>query len=55
MKVVQRNDVTPICPHCEKKLREVYRISDSRIFGSKGYCYVCPSCRKILGFADYSV
>ncbi len=54
MKVVPRNDITPICPHCEKKLEEVFRISDDKRLMNKGYCYICPHCRKVLGFADYS-
>jgi uncharacterized protein with PIN domain len=54
MKVVPRDDVTPICPWCETELHEVVRISDKKMFMHKGYCYVCPNCRKVLGFADWS-
>ena len=45
-----------ICPHCERKLDVIYRIEDQKGFfqGHKGYCYACPQCRKILGFADYA-
>jgi uncharacterized protein with PIN domain len=52
--VVQNNDVTPICPWCEKKLRQIFRIADAKLLMNKGYCYVCPHCNKVLGFADYS-
>ena len=54
MKVVIRNDITPICPHCEKELEEVVRIADKKLFLLKGYCYVRPHCSKVLGFADWS-
>ena len=54
MKVVERKDITPICPHCEQELEEVIRIKDAKLFLLKGFCYVCPHCKKVLGFADWS-
>ena len=54
MKVVDQKDFTPICPHCEKKLREVIRVSDRKLIGRKGFCYACLHCGKVLGFADWS-
>ena len=42
MKITERKDVTPVCPHCEKKLREIYRIPDSRFFSQKGSRAITP-------------
>ena len=54
MKIVTKKDVTPICPHCDAKLHEVIRIADAKLMMNKGYCYICPDCHKVLGFADWS-
>lgn len=60
MKIVNAEDVAPdvepVCPHCEKTIEMIVRISDEKGWfqGHLGYCYVCPHCRKILGFSDYS-
>jgi len=55
MKIVDREDLKPKCPHCADRLSEVFRISDDKSFfqGHLGYCYVCPSCEKIIGFSDF--
>lgn len=49
-------DFEPVCPHCEEPLDVIYRVDDKKGFfqGHLGYCYACPHCRKVLGFADYS-
>lgn len=56
MRIIKDNNVNPICPHCEKELEEVIRISDDHKFfnSHKGYCFVCSKCRKVLGFTDYA-
>ena len=56
MEIIKDDSVRPICPHCETELTQIVRVSDQKgIFqGRLGFCYVCPHCRKILGFADYS-
>ncbi|MGC9329268.1 MAG: hypothetical protein ACP5I1_16665 [Candidatus Hinthialibacter sp.] len=43
-----REDVQPVCPHCEKELTKVY-IHEIRGFLGKRYIYFCPLCRKTLG------
>jgi hypothetical protein len=50
------DNIRPICPHCEAELTEVLRVKDRKgwLEGIKGYCYLCSSCGKVLGFADYS-
>jgi len=61
MKIIDASDLAeefkPICPHCGTELNEMVRIEDEKGFfqgAHLGYCYACPCCRKILGFADYS-
>ncbi|NOX59383.1 MAG: hypothetical protein GXP29_11075 [Planctomycetes bacterium] len=37
----------PVCPHCDKKLKEIHwrRIEA----WCKEYIYICPHCKKVLG------
>lgn len=44
----ERNDLTPICPHCGATLGKVYNRMLSSTFG-KRYIYFCPNCLKVLG------
>lgn len=44
----ERNDVTPICPHCEKDLKVVC-FREIRAWLGRRYLYFCPKCRKTLG------
>ena len=46
-----------LCPHCEQELSKILIISDLGTGGfwsgtHHGYCYACPHCHKVLGFAD---
>ena len=41
-------DETPVCPHCNTSLREVWCRRVAGVFG-KRYIYFCPHCRKVLG------
>jgi hypothetical protein len=50
LSVEEKNDVYPICPHCNIQLMRIwYRILQST-FG-KRYIYFCPECRKVLGIS----
>jgi len=46
----------PICPHCSQEINTILRLGDEKGWfqGHLGYCFACPHCRKVLGFADYS-
>lgn len=44
----QKDDVDPVCPHCEKSLRCIWYRQLSGFLG-KRYVYFCASCRKVLG------
>jgi len=52
--VVRREDLDPICPHCNKRLAEVYyraRGAGWFLF-PRNAVYFCPLCRKVLGFGQ---
>ena len=48
MRIEQRDDVAPICPHCQANLDALWFRELRGIFG-KRYIYFCPHCRKVLG------
>jgi len=45
---IEKEDVTPVCPHCGKTLPEIWARRVQSILG-KRYIYFCPDCRKVLG------
>ena len=46
--VEQRNDIVPICPHCETALGSIQCQELQGLLG-KRYVYFCPECKKVLG------
>ena len=53
LNIVKRNDLTPLCSHCDKKLTEVYsKTSGTGFVIGKDTVYFCPHCSKVLGFAQ---
>ena len=48
---VKRDDIAPVCPHCEAELAEIYTRKVRRgPFGiGRGFVFFCPHCRKVLG------
>ena len=51
--LTKREDISPKCPHCEEELGEVYyKAKGFPIFTGKNVMYFCPSCQKVLGFAQ---
>ena len=51
--IVKREDLAPLCPHCEKELTEVYEKTRGIPFVTgKSVLYFCPHCRKTLGFSQ---
>ena len=48
-----REDISPICPFCEKWLDEVYVKSKGLgLLQGKNVVYFCPFCSKVLGFGQ---
>ena len=51
--IVKREDLAPLCPHCEEELTEVYKKAKGIPFvQGTNIVYFCPHCRKVLGFAQ---
>ena len=48
IEVREKNDVTPLCPHCAEAVTEVWFQSLRGVFGRR-YIYFCAQCRKVLG------
>ena len=47
--VEERDDVTPVCPHCERELDGLVARPLTSSFLSRRLVYCCPHCRKVLG------
>ena len=53
LKIIKRNDLTPLCYHCDRQLTEVYsKSSGSGFVVGKDTVYFCPHCSKVLGFGQ---
>ncbi len=51
--LVDREDLSPVCPHCDRALTEVYRRGVGFPLGEgRTLVYFCPHCRRTLGFAQ---
>lgn len=51
--IVKREDLSPLCPHCEKELTEVYtRAKGVPFVQGTNVVYFCPHCSKVLGFGQ---
>ena len=51
--LVDRDDLSPLCPHCTRELHEVYRTGRGFPLGQgRTLVYFCPMCRMTLGFAQ---
>jgi hypothetical protein len=48
IEVKQKNDITPLCPHCSEPIEEVWFRDLKGTFGRR-YVYFCSRCRKVLG------
>jgi len=44
----EREDITPICPHCNTRLEKMFYRELSSVFGRR-YVYFCAYCEKVLG------
>ena len=49
----EKNDLNPVCPHCQVELKTIYYRSKGLGFiEGKNIVYLCSSCRKVLGFGQ---
>ena len=53
LQFVKREDLTPLCPHCEKELAMIFTQSKGvPLIQGTNVVYFCPHCRKVLGFGQ---
>ena len=53
LQLIQRDDLTPVCPHCDKELESIFVKSKGLgLIEGKNTIYFCPHCRKVLGFGQ---
>lgn len=51
--VVKRDDLVPLCSHCEAELPEVYvRTKGTGFIEGCNAVFFCPHCEKVLGFGQ---
>ncbi len=48
LELESKEQVRPICPHCEKELDRLW-MNELRSALGRRYVYFCPHCRKVLG------
>lgn len=49
--IVNREDLSPVCPHCGEELTEVYtKVKGIAFLQGTNVIYFCPHCKKVLGF-----
>jgi hypothetical protein len=46
----QKDDTTPLCPHCSAAVKEIWYREIRGTFG-KRYIYFCSACHKVLGIS----
>jgi len=51
MTAEENNNVAPLCPHCEKDIRNLW-YQEVKSFLGKRYVYFCSSCKKTLGVSQ---
>jgi hypothetical protein len=52
-RITDKDDVSPVCPYCQRWLDELYaRKTGVGSFQGKNVVYFCPHCCKVLGVGD---
>ena len=50
VRIIENSSTAPICPHCEKEIRDVHAQRIQSTFGVR-YLYYCGECKKTLGIS----
>ncbi|MDD4894386.1 MAG: hypothetical protein PHW54_03630 [Candidatus Omnitrophica bacterium] len=55
MKIITKDDIKPVCPHCNKELEEIHRKKEtlSGTLLQPISIYVCPYCSKVLSITTW--
>ena len=48
--LIEKRDVTPLCPYCEQGLQKIYFRELTSLLGRR-YVYFCGKCHKTLGIS----
>ncbi len=48
IEITEKEEITPLCPHCAEALNEVW-FRELRGALGRRYVYFCAACRKVLG------
>jgi len=48
--LVETESENPICPHCEKELKDILAKRITSTFGVR-FVYFCSRCKKVLGIS----
>jgi len=48
--IEKRENVTPLCPHCEVRLDKIWYRPIKALLGRR-YLYFCARCKKVLGIS----
>ena len=47
---IKKEEITPVCPHCEKQVEQLIEVN--RGFFSVNRVFCCPHCHKIVGMTS---
>ena len=47
---IRKEDITPVCPHCEHRVKELIEVKSGWFARNKVFC--CPHCKKIVGMGS---
>ncbi|UCE40295.1 MAG: hypothetical protein JSV17_12630 [Candidatus Aminicenantes bacterium] len=50
IQLIEKNDATPICPHCSAPITAL-AFRELRAFLGRRYIYFCAQCNKVLGIS----
>lgn len=53
LKVEERDDLFPLCPHCDAPLDRLYFRLIREALAGRPKAYFCPDCQHLLGFAPH--
>lgn len=53
-KLDMSDNITPICPFCEKEIKEIVNKQfDKSVWAiTQKYLYLCPNCKKVIGIGQ---
>jgi len=54
LEFVRRDDLHPVCPHCNERLTQVYYRAKGPgwLVFARNAVYFCPHCNKVLGLGQ---